>query len=87
MCWFVAIASSNAGAVIAIAVEDDDDDAAFAPCDDVRDCKTWRTVCGKILFGSAADGFELFINLRRFDDIPEMYASLNGLCGLYKQKY
>lgn len=35
-----------------------------------------------MLFGSAADGFELFISLRRFDDIPDMYASLNGRCGL-----
>lgn len=35
-----------------------------------------------MLFGSAADGFELLISLRRFDDMPDMYASLNGRCGL-----
>lgn len=67
--------------MLAIDAEDVDDDAVLAPCD-MRVCSTWRTACGKILFGSAADGFELFINLRRFDDIPEIYASLNGLCGL-----
>lgn len=80
MCVFVEIASSNEAAVLATEAEDVDDDAA-PPCD-MRDCSTWRTVCGKILFGSAADGFVLLINLRRLDDIPEMYASLNGLCGL-----
>lgn len=84
MCWFVEIASSNEAAVLATDAEDVDDDAVLAPCD-MRDCNTWRTACGNMLFGSAAVGFELFINLRRFDDIPEIYASLNGLCGLYKK--
>lgn len=85
ICWFVKIASSNEAAAVLTDAEDvDDDDAVvFAPCD-IRVCRTWRTACGKILFGSAADGFELLISLRRFDDIPDMYASLNGRCGLWQ---
>jgi len=71
MCWFDAIASSKEATVFAM-LDDDDDEEPDAMLALLRDCKTWRTACGKMLFGSAVDGFELFINLRRFDDMPEI---------------
>lgn len=80
------MASSKEAAVLATEADDDDDAAVLEPCD-MRDWRTCRTACGRILFGSAADGFVLLINLRRFDDMPEMYASLNALCGLWGIKY
>lgn len=80
ICWFDAIASSSDVAVLAMDVEDDAV-AVLAPFI-TRDCSTWRTACGNMLFGSTAVGFELLINLRRFDDMPDIYASLNGRCGL-----
>lgn len=80
----MAIASSSSGVILEfdVAADDVDEDVVAPPFVVMRDCSTWCTLCGRMLLGSAVDGLALLISLRRFDDIPEMYASLSGRCGL-----